>query len=389
MLTTSFPRIKEGEYAGPFILNLCKELVKQGLDVTVLAPHHPNTKKHEVWDDVKIHRFQYFWPARLQKLCYGSGIPSNLTNSMLAKIQLPLFLFLLFIYSLKHSRSCDLIHCHWALSGLVGVVVKKITRKPVLVTLHGSDVLFLGKNKILDSLMEFIFSQLDLIVCVSHSLKEKAGKYVSDDSKINVIPNGVDLSAFNVKQDFNLKGRILFIGRLVEIKGVRRLPSIIKRINREKPEIRFELIGSGFLEDWLRSEIKKNGLGDNVLFSGELSSDEIPTRLIESDLLIIPSDYEGFGMTVLESFSTGTPVVGFSIGGLRDTVSDGVDGFLIEPFNEREFAEKSVFILENKQLRKKMGLVGRKKTEQKYSISSMAEKTKKFYHTLNRDCRGG
>ena len=123
MLSTSYPRYI-GDYVGIFVHNLAKELVKQGLKVSVLAPHDIKTKDHEVIDGVEIYRVRYWFTKQSHKLAYGEGMPYNFSHLILAKIQLPFFLLFFFLRSLRVAKSCDVIHAHFLPSGILGALIK-------------------------------------------------------------------------------------------------------------------------------------------------------------------------------------------------------------------------------------------------------------------------
>ena len=124
VLTTTFPRWPN-DTTPEFVYELSRELTDGGFDVVVLAPHHPEAKLKEDMDGLRVHRFVYFWPKRLQRLCYEGGVLSSLKRSRLAKLQPP-FLVLLELYNalrLCKKEKVDIIHSHWIIpSGLVGAV---------------------------------------------------------------------------------------------------------------------------------------------------------------------------------------------------------------------------------------------------------------------------
>ena len=147
VITTSYPAYK-GHFQSPFVYELTKNLVKNKQNVEVVCPFYKISKsKQETIEGIKIHRFQYAYPRFFQKLTSGGGIPSNMKSSFLAKIQLPFFLLSMMIKSFKVAKKCDIVHAQWALSGLIGVFIKKIYKKPLILTTRGAAVdLALKKN---------------------------------------------------------------------------------------------------------------------------------------------------------------------------------------------------------------------------------------------------
>lgn len=115
ILTTSFP-LGKGDISGMFVLEQARHLIKHGAAVCVVAPHHDGVVHHEDMNGIEVHRFRYFLPEKLQKLCYGSGIPNNIREFPWTKLQLPLLVFLFTIHASQvctqlryHSRA--LVHC--------------------------------------------------------------------------------------------------------------------------------------------------------------------------------------------------------------------------------------------------------------------------------------
>ena len=125
VLTTSFP-LNSTSAAGIHVIEKCRYLVKNGKTVKVIAPHHAGGKRKEVIDGIAIRRFRYFFPVKLQRLAYGAGIPTNIKNSLFAKIQLPFLLLSFIISAVKEIKHYNIIHCHWAIAGIEGVIAGKI-----------------------------------------------------------------------------------------------------------------------------------------------------------------------------------------------------------------------------------------------------------------------
>ena len=126
VLTTSFPLGAQSS-AGSFVEESVRYLADKGVEISVLAPHHENVPKSDYNHGFKVFRFQYMWPSNLQSLCYGYGIPTNLKRSWFARFQLIPFFIVFLFSSILHARNADIIHCHWSLAGLVGIVLKVLS----------------------------------------------------------------------------------------------------------------------------------------------------------------------------------------------------------------------------------------------------------------------
>ena len=128
MLSTMYLRYKN-DTRGLMVSELNKNLIEEGIEVDVVAPNDYSYKRFEIIDRVKIHRFSYFFPKRLQRLAYGSGIPTNLENSFLAKLQIPFFALSFFLGAFSTAKKCDIIYCQWIPSGFIGILLKKFLKK--------------------------------------------------------------------------------------------------------------------------------------------------------------------------------------------------------------------------------------------------------------------
>lgn len=383
MLTTSYPRYK-GDYVGIFVHNLAKELVKQNIEVKILTPHDINTKNNEIVDGVKIIRFRYWFTKKSQKLTYGEGIPNNLSHSFLAKIQLPFFLVIFFFKSIKHIKNCDIIHAHFLSVGFFSVILKKLLGKKLIVTTHGSDLLMIPKNKLLKKMIISLLSSSNHIIAVSNANKENLIKLGIKKEFITVIHNGTYLLDFydDIKYKNNKNVNIIWVGRMIELKGLNFLLNAMKIVVSRYPNSNLTLIGDGPLKNNLMKLSDELLITNNVVFKGYIKNNEIPFYLKNSDIFVLPSIYEGFGIAGLEAMSSGKAIVGSKVGGIVDIVKDQINGFLVEPRNYEQLAEKICYLIEHPEIRKKMGYEGRKMVENNYTWEKIADKTFELYSKI-------
>src|SRR3989338_75390 len=156
VLATTFPRWKNDTEPN-FVYTLSNLLAKKGYNITVLAPHHYKAKKFELMGNIKVYRFPYFYPLRLQKLCYEGGIIENLKKSFLAKIQVPFLLVSEYFHMARiiKKEKIGFVHAHWILpQGFIAAIIKKIYNVPFVVTAHAGDI-FPIKNTVLKNLVRF------------------------------------------------------------------------------------------------------------------------------------------------------------------------------------------------------------------------------------------
>jgi glycosyltransferase involved in cell wall biosynthesis len=394
VLTTSFP-LDSTIAVGIHVIEKCRYLVKNGINVKVIAPHHTGGKRKEVIDGIAIRRFRYFFPNRWQRLAYGAGIPTNIKNSLLAKIQLPLFLLSFLISAVKEIKHYSIIHCHWAIAGLVGVIAGKLFKKRVVLMMHGAEVFVLGKNPIL----KFVLKNADYLISNS-TFTEKKTLEVYPVANHQVISPGVDIKRFypqkkipNLRKILNISEEdifILAIGKFIPRKGVEYL---IKAFNvivnqRKITNIKLRIGGRGPLKKKYETMIKDYGLNSYISFLEYIKDEEIPSYYTEADIFVLPSivddrgDTEGLGVVLLEATACQTPCIASAVGGIPDIIKDDINGFLVEQGNDKALADKIAQLIEDDELRKRLGEQGRLFVEKNFSWQTKTDDLMRLYQTI-------
>jgi glycosyltransferase involved in cell wall biosynthesis len=394
VLTTSFP-LDSTIAVGIHVIEKCRHLVKNGINVKVIAPHHTGGKRKEVIDGIAIRRFRYFFPAKWQRLAYGAGIPTNIKNSLFAKIQLPFLLIAFFISTVKEIKHYNIIHCHWAIAGLIGVIAGKLYNKRVVLMMHGAEVFVLGKNPIL----KFVLKNVDYLISNS-TFTEKKTLEVYPVANHQVISPGVDIKRFypqkkipNLRKILNISEEdifILAIGKFIPRKGFEYL---IKAFNiiankRKITNIKLRIGGRGPLKKKYETMIKEYGLNSCISFLGYIKDEEIPSYYTEADIFVLPSiiddrgDTEGLGVVLLEALACQTPCIASKVGGILDVIQKGENGFLVEQKNPVDLVGKILNLAQDENLRKKMGKRGSKNVLEKFNWNSIAIENIYIYEGL-------
>lgn len=384
ILTGSYPAYK-GHLQSPFVYALTKALADKKVNIEVVCPFYKEIKKkNEVLDNIKVHRFQYFWPLNLQKLTTKGGIPTNLRKSFFAKLQLPFFSLSMLLKGLKVSRKCDIIHTQWSLAGLVGVFIKRINKKKLIVTVRGSDVKTGLRNKLFKKILKFVFKNADKITTVSEDLRDDIIQLGINKNKIIMIPNGVDSNIFKKRDkkiirkklaiDFNKK-IILFVGHLIKEKGVGYLINAMSYLK----DSQLLLIGEGADENIFKNQSSKL---KNILFLGTKSQEELAHYYNAADVFVLPSFSEGRPNTVLEAMASETAIIATDVGGIPELINNKT-GLLIKPKNTPDIVNSVNKLLNNKKLREKLGKNARKFiTNNKLNWQGCADKYIKEYKAL-------
>lgn len=394
MITSSYPRSLD-DTSSVFLRYLVEHLRKTGADIHVLAPAdnigHSNDN-----NDAAVTRFRYL-PRAWQQLAYGSGILPNLRRRPLLWLQVPFFLIGMAIALFRITRKWrpQLIHAHWVLpQGLVAVFVGALTRVPVVVTLHGGDA-FALKSGSLSWLKR---------VTLTHAAAWTANTNVTANAlrmavrvpSPYIIPMGVDVKRFaggrrfTYRQDIPAKDFvILFVGRLVEKKGVDDLITAFSALPGQLAAITWLwIVGGGDEESNLRGLAGRLGVSGRVRFWGTIPNSELPDIYAAADIFVGPSvaarsgDTEGQGVVFLEAFAARLCVLAAASGGIAEVVDDRLTGALVPPRDTARLAAAMETLLTNRELREKLAENAFRKVTETYDWENVAGRFASLYRSV-------
>ena len=315
---------------------------------------------------------------------------------------------LLYLYKYAHSvanvtssQNVNLIHAHFAYpEGFVGLVAKRVTGRPLVVTLHGYDILTepavgygVRLSRRFDALIEKVVKEADAIMVASSATYREALRAGADKEKLWLIPNGSDLKRFRpdidgsrVRDNFALHGKfIVFTLRGHEpTYGIEYLIRAAPRVLRKSRRIHFVIGGDGSLRHYHERLAEELGVAENITFTGHISREATPRFYAASDVVVAPSLQEAFGLVITEAMASGKPVIGSNVGGIPDQIIDGYNGFLVKPKDPRVIAEKILYLYEHQDEAKTMGKRGRRIAEERFDINRRIERIFSLYENLLR-----
>lgn len=384
-LTTSYPRFA-GDYAGVFIFELALWLTKNGVSVDVVAPSEVGVPKVERNTGIRVARFRYMFPEKWQRIAYLGGIPSNLRRYWLAWLQLPFF-FLSYAWTAYQSaRECDLIHAHWISSGFVATFLSALLSKPVVLTVHGSDVNLMFENRFLGLLRKQVTDRVGAIIAVSKPLARRVQSLNIAGDRVTVIPNGVDISNYEYRDSSTSAGeKLIWVGRMSTEKGLKYLLDAMPQLLKVYPDVKLSLVGDGPLRPEVERTIRKLGIAKSVILTGMVSHEQVPVYLRSSAIFVMPSLSEGLPLVMLEAMSIGLPVVATWVGGVPDVViGEGANqtGLMVPPEDADALASALIELLDDPALAKKLGMNGRSVVETDYTWQKVAQETISVYNSL-------
>jgi N-acetyl-alpha-D-glucosaminyl L-malate synthase BshA len=253
----------------------------------------------------------------------------------------------------------ELLHVHYAIPhAYAGYMAKQMLKNeginlPMITTLHGTDITLVGNHPFYKPAVTFSINKSDYVTSVSQSLKDDTLKLFKIKNKIKVIPNFIELD--KVKKDPNApchryvmaNENERIITHISNFRKVKRIPDIIKIFYNVQKEIpaKLMMVGDGPEKEKAELLCQELGILDKVIFFG--NSHEIDKILCMTDLFLLPSETESFGLAALEAMACGVPVISSNSGGLPEVNFDGFSGYLSNVGNVEEMAQNALKILKD------------------------------------------
>ncbi len=288
----------------------------------------------------------------------------------------------------KHEQ-LDLLHVHYAIPhASAAYMAKKILAEedihvPVVTTLHGTDITLLGKDASFEPVISFAINKSDKVTAVSSSLKNDTYKLFGVNKDIEVIPNFIRIDQANyvpneeLRQNYAPNGEKI-IAHISNFRPVKRIPDIIEVFNLVKKEVKAKLVlvGDGPDRSKVSQMCREYGICDDVLLVGKLKN---PTEVLSiSDLFMLPSEQESFGLAALEAMAAGVPVVSSNTGGIPELNRHGVSGMMSNLGDIEEMAKHCVYLLDSEKRLEKFKKQALKRAKE-FDISKVLARYEKIY----------
>jgi glycosyltransferase involved in cell wall biosynthesis len=258
--------------------------------------------------------------------------------------------------------------------------------------LNSNEKFMVSFNWFLRIFEEKMLERSSKIIAVSDFTRRELLQYYKvKEDKIRVIHNGVDADKFKPATDklkakaelgFNPEDKaILSVGRLYARKGLFTLIESMALVTRKFKNAKFIIAGKGLSNEMkkLVNYAAKLGVKDNIVFTGYFPDKKLPRLYQAADIFAFSTFYENLPFAVLEALSTGLPVVTTNVGGIPEMIEDGKNGFLVEPFNSRELADRILYYLEHPAAASEMALLARKAIENQFDWRLIVKKVVKVY----------
>ncbi len=378
MLTWEFPPRVVGGIAR-HCEGLAKALVRENHEVHVVTLDFPGSPGYEEMERVKVYR-----------TATELGHPNFLTwvllfNHFLEKR----------MADLGPQIEFDVLHVHDWLTAFAGISFKHYLRKPMVLTVHSTEVgraqgLHGADSFSIDGIEWWTAYEANRVVVTSHSMKrEICDHFHLPWDKVDVIPNAIDVTQYNPQIDTGpVRARygvgwgeklVLCVGRLVPQKGIEYFIRAIPTIAQRYPEAKFVIVGEGWSRCYLEGIARSTGYTQRILFTGFISDAEVIALMTSADVLVIPSIYEPFGIVALEGMATGVPVIASRVGGLAEVIEHDRTGIFVYPKSPGSIAWGVDQILSNPSHAEWLTQNARERLHKTYSWEAVAMKTVEVY----------
>lgn len=276
----------------------------------------------------------------------------------------------------------DVLHLHYL--DYYGFTKNPLKEKPMIVSTWGSDIYDID-NALMRELKSRLIRNADKITATSSYLAKQTSLYSGYPvENIKVVPFGVDLNRFKYMPKTEKKG-VFYLGTVKHLEPkygieylIRTFPIILKSEKNTKLLIAGKTNKPDF-EIELKKLSERLGVDGCVSFVGGIRHDLVPKFLSNLDIFIMPSINEEFGVSAVEAEAVGVPVVASNVGGIPEAVKNGETGILVEPKNPQAIADTVLYLIQNPEIRRKMGLAGRKYVEENFDWQKNVDEMERLY----------
>lgn len=288
-------------------------------------------------------------------------------------------------------ENLDIIHAHYAPPHAVcAYLAKQMLKRDIgiVTTLHGTDITVLGYDPSLKDLIRFAIEASDRVTAVSTALAGETYDLIKPDKKIETIYNFIDERVYLKKNTESIKEKhgilpdekvVIHVSNFRKVKRVKDVIRVFRNI-AAKTKAKLLLVGDGPEKCVAWRLVEKYGLQDQVALLG--NQDRVEELYSISDLKLLLSEKESFGLVLLEAMACGVPCIGTNIGGIPEVIKDQVSGFLVEVGDIQAASEKALAVLEDKQLSKRLTDHALKMVETAFSSQRIVSQYERIYDEL-------
>ena len=301
------------------------------------------------------------------------------------------FKTLISLYKLIKKGKYHIVHCHSTKAGFLGRIAAKLARVPkIYFTVHGWGFYNqeYGRFQKLLIFLEKIAARCSTrIICVSENdKKEGAKEKIAPENKFLIIKNGIEWETKEdqekVRQNLGInENEVVFsmVGRLAYPKNPSMFLRTAKEVSQKYFQAKFALIGGGPLFQECQNFIKENKLENKIFLLGEKNPEETREILTGFDVFVLTSRFEGLPITIIEAMFAGLPIIATNVGGVKELVREGENGFLVDSDSDNDLVKKMGYLIDNPLKRKEMGKESLKIAQENFTLEKMIRNYEKLY----------
>ncbi len=292
------------------------------------------------------------------------------------------------------QHGIELLHVHYAIPhAYAGYMAKKMLLEediyiPMITTLHGTDITLVGNHPFYKPAVTFSINKSDVVTSVSEDLKQKTQEIFKVNNEIEVIPNFIDPKKYSnsftdCQRSLMASDEEMIVTHISNFRKVKRIPDVINifyEIQKQMPA-KLIMVGEGPEKEKAELRCERLGITNKVLFLG--NSNEIDRILCFSDLFLLPSETESFGLAALEAMANKVAIISSNTGGIPEVNKNGISGFLSDVGNVKEMAQNAIYILSNTKILEQFK-ENAKKISQQFDIQNILPLYEEVYEKAYR-----
>jgi N-acetyl-alpha-D-glucosaminyl L-malate synthase BshA len=290
-----------------------------------------------------------------------------------------------------NREKLDVLHVHYAIPHAVcAILAKQMCNRDIKIvtTLHGTDITVLGYDSSLTDTIKFGIEKSDVVTAVSNALVEQTYELIHPDKRIETVYNFIDERVYqksdaqHLKEEFEILDEEKVVIHVSNFRPVKRVEDVVKTFAKISAQIpaKLLLVGDGPEMTRVCKLVREFGLGDRVLFLGKQENlDELYSI---SDLMLLLSDKESFGLVALEAMSCGVPAIGTNVGGLPEVIEHGKTGFICEVGDIIDISSKAIMILKDKELHQQFSRQAVETVRDKFNADRIVQQYEQIYFKL-------
>jgi glycosyltransferase involved in cell wall biosynthesis len=389
-VVTAFPRGPD-DVIVPWLVELLKRLRVAGHEVEVFTSSYRGAPD-QVVSGIPVHRFRYF-PRRWERLTHEEAAPDRMRRAFLYRVMAVCFVVagMVAAWRLCRRQRYDVIHVHWPFPlALFGWAAQRARPAALVTTFYGVELRWVKTAMpVLKGFLKWAARRSDRVVAISSYTADELRELVH--VPIEVIPYTTSLPAPPAPRAERRSAAgpftVLFVGRLVERKGVSHLVEAVSLL-RSGVDVRLVIVGDGPERARIEARVREQRLDGRVVVRGRVSEAELQAAYAAADAFVLPAvmdrrgDTEGLGVVLLEAMNHRVPVIASAIGGITDIVEDGVSGLLVPPGDATALAAALERLARAPDLSVSLGDAGYRRLHERFSWEAITRRWVEVYNAV-------